>query len=202
MVYGYLDTSLKSFGNTQIDIDARQEELQKFESDIDMWICKNDPERKHLKKLCKSLDAGDLLIISSLDSLGHTPDEVISMMHAILARRAILRIADIQILSPYDSHILGLIESIFKFANDSAIQRRKEGKERARREGRRVDGRPRKFSEETLEQAYYEWQYRNLTIGEAAAKYGMSTSTLSRFAKKWRWDSDYKLVEKYKNKRF
>lgn len=193
MIYGYLDTSLQKFGNESIDIDVRLKALK----GLDKLISCEDSDKAELKRLCSSLKSGDSLMVNSFDALGRTPEETLSIIQLIQSAKATLVILDAGTISGYDSSIIKLLKAFLEFSHNAQIQSRRLGKDKARAKGKRVDGRPEKFKPEALEKAYVEWQYGELTQKEAAEKYGMSKSTLSRFAKTRRNKLDSELYDKY-----
>ena len=137
------------------------------------------------KRVLGEISENDILIVTKLDRIARTAVEGSSYIDKLLDQGISVNVLNIGLLNNSASGrlIRHVMLAFAEFERDLIIQRTREGKEIARlKEGYR-EGRPKKYTEEQLNQAMQLLQ-KGSTYKEVATLTGISVSTLTRAKKR------------------
>ena len=138
-------------------------------------------DRPELKKALDALTDGDVLIVTRLDRLARSTRDLLDIVHTIETRGAKLKAltdAWADTTTPTGKLILTVLGGLAEFERSLIAERTAEGRERARRAGRRL-GRPPKLSPYQRE-AVLKMRRNGQDNAEIARVLGVSRSTISR----------------------
>ncbi len=138
-------------------------------------------DRPELKKALDSLSDGDVLIVTRLDRLARSTRDLLDIVHTIETKGAKLKaLADswADTTSPTGKLILTVLGGLAEFERSLIAERTTEGRERAKRAGKRM-GRPPKLSTYQRDVAL-KMRSEGQDNAEIARVLGVSRSTISR----------------------
>jgi DNA invertase Pin-like site-specific DNA recombinase len=134
-----------------------------------------------LKKALDALNDGDVLVVTRLDRLARSTRDLLDIVHTIEIRGAKLKaLTDswADTTTPTGKLILTVLGGLAEFERSLIAERTAEGRERARRAGRRM-GRPPKLS--TYQRAaVLKMRRKGQDNAEISRVLGVSRSTISR----------------------
>ena len=183
MIYGYMrvSTTNQVKGNSLEEQERllRQNGAMKLYQDA---YTGTSTKRPNFSKLLKILEPGDTLVITKLDRFARNTVDGINLVQHLLERGVRVNILNMGTVdnTPTGKLILTVMLGFAEFERDMIVQRTTEGKAIARTKEDFVEGRPPKFSHETMEYALSlldRYSYR-----EVSEKLGISKSTLVRWA--------------------
>jgi DNA invertase Pin-like site-specific DNA recombinase len=137
--------------------------------------------RIELQAALRELRAGDVLIVTRLDRLARSTYDLLSIIKQIETSGAQLKSLAETWADTTTSHgrlILTVLGGLAEFERELIVQRTQEGRERAKREGRRL-GRPPKLSAHQ-KSLVIKWRNEGRDNAEIARDLGVSRSTVSR----------------------
>lgn len=138
-------------------------------------------DRPELKKALDALTEGDVLIVTRLDRLARSTRDLLDIVHIIETRGAKLKaLTDswADTTTPTGKLILTVLGGLAEFERSLISERTAEGRERAKRAGRRL-GRPPKLTQHQRE-AVLKMRSEGQDNAEIARLLGVSRSTVSR----------------------
>lgn len=138
-------------------------------------------DRPELKKALDALTDGDVLIVTRLDRLARSTRDLLDIVHTIETSGAKLKAltdAWADTTTPTGKLILTVLGGLAEFERSLIAERTAEGRERARRAGRRM-GRPPKLSTYQRDVAL-KMRRKGQDNAEIARVLGVSRSTISR----------------------
>ena len=138
-------------------------------------------DRPQLAKALNALGAGDTLIVTRLDRLARSTFDLLQSVRTIEAKGAKLKsLAEswADTTTPAGKLILTVLGGLAEFERSLIAERTGEGRERARREGRRL-GRPPKLSAHQRA-LIAQWRGEGQDNAQIARALGVSRSTVSR----------------------
>lgn len=164
-------------------LDAQLEQLRAHGCDLifqeTMSGARSD--RPELAKALNALEQGDTLIVTRLDRLARSTFDLLTIVRGIETKGAKLKSlaeAWADTTTPTGRLILTVLGGLAEFERSLITERTSEGRERARREGRRL-GRPPKLS--AHQKALIEtWRTEGQDNAQIARALGVSRSTVSR----------------------
>jgi DNA invertase Pin-like site-specific DNA recombinase len=167
-------------------LDAQLEQLRAHGCDLifqeTMSGARSD--RPELAKALNALEQGDTLIVTRLDRLARSTFDLLQSVRVIEGKGAKLKSlaeAWADTTTPTGRLILTVLGGLAEFERSLITERTGEGRERARREGRRL-GRPPKLS--THQKALIaQWRAEGQDNAQIARALGVSRSTVSRIVK-------------------
>ena len=164
-------------------LDAQLEQLAAAECDqvFKETVSGARSDRPELKKALDTLTDGDVLIVTRLDRLARSTRDLLDIVHLIETRGAKLKaLTDswADTTTPTGKLILTVLGGLAEFERSLIAERTAEGRERARRAGRRM-GRPPKLSTYQRE-AVLKMRRKGQDNAEIARILGVSRSTISR----------------------
>lgn len=186
MVYGYCRVSTKQQTNGY-SLDAQEKEiLEKYDNAI---IYKESYtgtklDRPVFTNLLSMLKENDILVVSKLDRFARNTVEGIEVVEELFKRNISIHILNIGLLenTPMGRFFLTTMLAVAELERNMIVERTQTGKELARQKGLLVlDGRPKKFTEEELEQAIKLLDV--YSYSEVSRRTGISKSTLIRARK-------------------
>lgn len=186
MIYGYARVSTVKQMKNGNSLEEQERELreagaQKIISDS---FTGTKMERPNLTDLLEELREGDKLIVTKLDRFARTAVEGYNTVKGLTDRGISVQIVNMGTIMPNDKSpinklTLQILLAFAEFERDMIVERTQGGKAVARANGKRVDGRPRKFGRAQVEHA--------MTLLEGGHSYtevekmtGISKSTLIR----------------------
>lgn len=186
MIYGYARVSTVKQMKNGNSLEEQERELreagaQKIISDS---FTGTKMERPNLTDLLEELREGDKLIVTKLDRFARTAVEGYNTVKGLTDRGISVQIVNMGTImsndkSPINKLTLQILLAFAEFERDMIVERTQGGKAVARANGKRVDGRPRKFGRAQVEHA--------MTLLEGGHSYtevekmtGISKSTLIR----------------------
>lgn len=139
-------------------------------------------DRLNLSKLISSLIAGDSLLVCKLDRLARTVCEGATLIKDLHEKGITVEILNMGRIddSTMGRLLLNVTLSFAEYERDMIVERMAEGKDRARQNGKRVDGRPRKHSLYQLDHAMQLLQNNSFTEVEKLTNISRSTLTRER----------------------
>ncbi len=138
-------------------------------------------DRPELKKALEALIDGDVLIVTRLDRFARSTSDLLDIVHTIETRGAKLKAPTdswADTTTPTGKLILTVLGGLAEFERSLIAERTAEGRERARRAGRRM-GRPPKLSTHQRDVAL-KMRGEGQDNAEIARILGVSRSTISR----------------------
>ena len=138
-------------------------------------------DRPELAKALNALEQGDTLIVTRLDRLARSTFDLLQSVRVIEGKGAKLKSlaeAWADTTTPTGRLILTVLGGLAEFERSLIAERTGEGRERARREGRRL-GRPPKLSAHQ-KALIAQWRTNGQDNAQIARALGVSRSTVSR----------------------
>ena len=138
-------------------------------------------ERPNFTKLINSLTSGDKLIITKLDRFARTAIEGSKVVRELVDKGVSVHILNMGLAdnTPTGKLIITILLAFAEFERDMIVERTQSGKSIARSNGKRVDGRPKKFNDDKISLAM-----KLLDDGhsykQVESEMGISKSTLIR----------------------
>ena len=144
-------------------------------------------DRPEFSKLMKELKDGDTLIVTKLDRFARTVVEGVTTVRELIERGVTVRILNMGTVenTPTGKVTLSVMLAFAEFERDMIIERTQTGKQIARENGKRVDGRPNKFSEAKINHAL-DLLHSGNSYTAVEDMTGISKSTLIRAERKWK----------------
>lgn len=132
-----------------------------------------------------NLEPGDVFVIWDLDRAYRTTKDALNEIDRLKERGVSIRIASMEIdtSSPFGILLYTFIGALAQFERQLLSERTKQGIEAARRRGKQI-GRPRKLSDQQLEEATLRIAKTGESYKSVGKCYGVSGWTLSRSIKK------------------
>lgn len=187
MVYGYVRVSTigqKTHGNSLADQIAKLQEAgaEKIMQDT---FTGTKIDRPAFSALLAQLKAGDKLIVTKLDRFARTAVEGVQTVTELLQRGVIVHVLNIGTVdnSPIGRLTLTIMLAFAEFERDMIVERTQSGKAIARAQGKRVDGRPEKYTPRQISNAL-EMLENGHSYSEVVELTGISKSTLIRAKRK------------------
>ena len=138
-------------------------------------------DRPELAKALAALSEGDVFVVTRLDRLARSTFDLLNTVRVIEAKGARLKsLADswADTTTPTGRLILTVLGGLAEFERSLIMERTGEGRERARREGRRL-GRPPKLTAHQRA-LVAQWRAQGQDNAQIARALGVSRSTVSR----------------------
>ncbi len=138
-------------------------------------------DRPELRKALEALSEGDVLVVTRLDRLARSTRDLLDIVHTIETRGAKLKAlsdAWADTTTPTGKLILTVLGGLAEFERSLIAERTAEGRERAKRAGRRL-GRPPKLTTHQRDAAL-KMRASGQDNAEIARVLGVSRSTISR----------------------
>ncbi|MBQ2834706.1 MAG: recombinase family protein [Clostridia bacterium] len=182
MIYGYARVStirqMKN-GNSLEDQIAKLKEAGALEVVCDSYTG-TKMERPEFSALLDRLQPGDKLIVTKLDRFARTAVEGGAIVKELHEKGVTIHILNMGIAdnSPMGKLMVTMLLAFAEFERDMIVERTQSGKAIAKANGKRVDGRPKKFKPEQLEHAMQLLNDNSFT--EVERMTGISKSTLIR----------------------
>ena len=126
------------------------------------------------------LEAGDKLIVTKLDRFARTAVEGGAIVKALHEKGVTIQILNMGVAdnSPMGKLMVTMLLAFAEFERDMIVERTQSGKAIAKANGKRVDGRPKKFKPEQMDHAMQLLENNSFT--EVERMTGISKSTLVR----------------------
>jgi DNA invertase Pin-like site-specific DNA recombinase len=142
--------------------------------------------RAQLRRLIKTLGAGDVLMVTRLDRLARSTRDLLNTLAAITERKAGFRSLGDAWADTATSHgrlMLTVLGGLAEFERDLIRKRTAEGRERAKVRGVRLGRRP-KLTDHQKREAIKRRDSGHETLADIARIYNVSHSTISRLSHK------------------
>lgn len=181
MVYGYARVStVKQLKGNSIDEQIVKLKAAGAEEIISDSYTGTKMNRPNFTALLKRLKSGDKLIVTKLDRFARTAVDGGAIVRDLHERGIIIHILNMGVAdnSPMGKLMLTMLLAFAEFERDMIVERTQSGKDIARSNGKRVDGRPKKYTSAQMEHAMALLEDHSYT--EAERMTGISKSTLVR----------------------
>ncbi len=191
MIYGYARVStvrqMKN-GNSLEDQVAKLKEAGALEVVCDSYTG-TKMERPEFSALLDRLQPGDKLIVTKLDRFARTAVEGGAIVKELHEKGVTIHILNMGIAdnTPMGKLMVTMLLAFAEFERDMIVERTQAGKAIARADGKRVDGRPKKFKPEQMEHAMQLLADNSFT--EVERMTGISKSTLIRESRRRKADT-------------
>ncbi len=187
MVYGYARVSTigqGAHGNSIADQIAKLKEAGAEEIAQDTFTGTR-LDRPAFSDLLARLHAGDKLIVTKLDRFARSAVEGVQTVTELLQRGVIVHVLNMGTVddTPIGRLTLTIMLAFAEFERDMIIERTQSGKAVARAQGKRVDGRPAKYTPRQIINAL-EMLENGHSYTEVVELTGISKSTLIRAKRK------------------
>lgn len=183
MIYGYARVSTVKQSRNGSSLDEQRELLtaagaQEIVSDS---FTGTRMDRPAFTNLLSRLQAGDKLIVTKLDRFARTAVEGGAIVKALHERGVTIHILNMGIAdnTPMGRLMVTMLLAFAEFERDMIVERTQSGKAIARANGKRVDGRPKKFTPAQMNEAMQLLRAGN-SYASVAGQTGISRSTLMR----------------------
>ena len=112
-------------------------------------------DRPALNRLLKKLGRGDKLIVTKMDRFARTATEGGALVRDLQERGVVIHILNMGLIdeSPIGNLMVNMLLAFAQFEREMIVERTQTGKALARARGKRVDGRPKKFTKTQLDHA-------------------------------------------------
>lgn len=181
--YGRVSTYWQYRGTS---LESQRESLIKAGAEviIEEVVTGAKTDRKGLLELLDKIQEGDTLIACKLDRIARSMEDGLQLIQGLLSRGVNVEILNIGRLdnSPIGKLLIGVMFAIAEFERDMIIERTQTGKEKARAKGKKVDGRPPKYTSYQIDHALELLQENSYS--EVEKMTGISISTLTRAKRK------------------
>lgn len=185
MIYGYTRVSTRK----QVDgygLEVQKNEiLSKYPSAtiINEQYTGTKLDRPVFNKLLESLRSDDILVVSKLDRFARNTVEGIKVVEQLFKKKVAIHILNIGLLedTPMGRFFLTTMLAVAELERNMIVERTQTGKELARLRCDYKEGRPRKYTDEDLNNAVYLLSCHSYR--EVIAITGISKSTLVRARK-------------------
>ena len=186
MIYGYARVSTpKQFrhGNS-LEEQREQLKLAGAQEIVSDSYTGTRMDRPAFSQLLSRLQPGDKLIVTKLDRFARTAVEGGAIVKALHERGVCIHILNMGIAdnTPMGRLMVTMLLAFAEFERDMIVERTQSGKAIARANGKRVDGRPRKYTDEQI-QAALTIVRTGCSYADAARRTGISKSTIYRAGK-------------------
>lgn len=186
MIYGYARVSTvrqDRFGNSLADQETRLREAGCQEIFHDSYTG-TKMDRPQFSALMAKLRSGDTLVVTKLDRFARKAAEGASTVQALIERGVNVHILN---MGRADNTPMGklMVQIMFAFAEferDMIVERTTAGKDMARANGKRVDGRPAAEVTPEFRALYADWQTGDVTVAEACGRLGICRATWYKLA--------------------
>lgn len=181
MVYGYARVStVKQLKGNSIDEQIVKLKAAGAEEIITDSYTGTKMDRPNFTALLKRLKPGDKLIVTKLDRFARTAVDGGAIVRDLHERGIIIHILNMGVAdnTPMGKLMLTMLLAFAEFERDMIVERTQSGKDIARSNGKRVDGRPKKYTSAQMEHALTLLEDHSYT--EVERMTGISKSTLVR----------------------
>lgn len=182
MIYGYarVSTAKQVKGNSFTDQEAALRNAG-AETIIKDDFTGTKIDRPEFSKLLNTLQNGDTLIVTKLDRFARTVVEGVSVIRELIDKGVKVNILNMGMVdnTPTGKVTVSVMMAFAEFERDMIVERTQAGKAIARANGKRVDGRPKKYSEAKINHAM-ELLENGHSYTEVETVTGISKSTLIR----------------------
>ena len=157
MIYGYARVSTTKQMKNGNSIDEQEQLLKEAGAQI---IVKDGytgtkMDRPEFTKLVETLKPGDKLIVTKLDRFARTAVQGVEVVRDLMEKGVTVHILNMGIAdsTPTGKLMVTMLLAFAEFERDMIVERTQAGKAIARANGKRVDGRPKKFNSDKMERA-------------------------------------------------
>lgn len=143
-------------------------------------------ERKELARLIKSLNAGDVVIVTRLDRLARSTRDLLNLLEAISAKGAQFRsLAEVwaDTTTPHGRLLVTVLGGFAEFERELIAVRTTEGRRRAKAKGKRMGRRP-ALTDVQAAEAIEAARSGEANGAALARRYNVSDATISRLLSK------------------
>lgn len=184
MIYGYARISSRSQEDGN-GLEAQRVELAKAGAEriYEDVFTGTTMDRPAWDELCRSLEAGDTLVVAKLDRIARTSSGGFEAVKGLLSRGVSVNILNMGLVNdtPTGKLILNVMFAFAEFERDMIVSRMAEGKEIARQRDGYREGRPRAdIDAELFALLRARVGSREISVREAARTLGVSESTWRR----------------------
>lgn len=187
MIYGYARVSTvrqDRFGNSLADQETRLREAGCQEIFHDSYTG-TKMDRPQFSALLGKLQPGDTLVVTKLDRFARKAAEGASTVQELISRGVNVHILN---MGRADNTPMGklMVQIMFAFAEferDMIVERTTAGKDVARANGKRVDGRPAAEVTPEFRDLYADWRTGGVTVTEACSRLGICRATWYKLAR-------------------
>lgn len=187
MVYGYARVSTIGQGMHGNSLADQVSKLQEAGAETIMQdtFTGTKLDRPAFSALLAQLQAGDKLIVTKLDRFARSAVEGVQTVTELLQRGVIVHVLNIGTVddTPIGRLTLTIMLAFAEFERDMIVERTQSGKAVARAQGKRVDGRPEKYTPRQISNAL-EMLENGHSYAEVVELAGISKSTLIRAKRK------------------
>ena len=187
MIYGYARVSTVKQGQQGYSLEDQITKLkeagaEKIYSDTYTGKSMSRPEFDKLMKLLKD---GDTLIVTKLDRFARSAGEGVQTIQGLINNGVSVHVLNMGRAdnTPMGKLMMTVLLAFAEFERDMIIERTQTGKNRARENGVRVDGRPQKYTDVKMNHAL-ELLASGKSYHQVEAITGISKSTLIRARRK------------------
>ena len=190
MIYGYARVSTKGQAKDGNSLEGQEKLLKENGATV---IYKDSftgtkKDRPNFTKLLEVLKEGDTLIVTKLDRFARSMSQGCELVNDLINKGIKVYILNIGIMdnTPSSKLIRNIFFAFAEFERDMIVERTQEGKNIARENGKRVDGRPKKYTKAQLDNALgmLTCNGGDKSYNQVAELLGISKSTLIREQRK------------------
>lgn len=181
MIYGYARVSTKGQAKDGNSIEVQIEQLKSNDVEIiyqDSYTG-TTTSRPEFDKLLEKLQTGDKLIVTKLDRFARSVIGGVSLIEKLLNKGIVVHVLNMGIMdnTPTGKLIRTIMLGFAEFERDMIVERTREGKEIARANGKRVDGRPFiEIPKDVIENFSKKQKEGKMTVKEICTELGISRS--------------------------
>lgn len=186
MIYGYARVSTKGQAKEGNSLEQQVDQL-KTNGAVKIYLDSftgTKTDRPEFNRLLAELKAGDILIVTKLDRLARSITQGSELVNQLINKGIKVNILNIGIMdnTPASKLIRNIFLSFAEFERDMIVERTQEGKAIAKTKEGFKEGRPKKYTDEQLDNALSMLTVNggDKSYNEVAELLGISKSTLIR----------------------
>lgn len=141
-------------------------------------------ERPEFQKLLEEIQEGDTLVVTKLDRFAHSTQDAFNTIQYLFEKGVCINILNLGIIenTPTGRLVFTIFRAFADFERDLIVERIQEGKELAKQKPGYREGRPKKFTQQQMDQAMQLLETHSYK--EVEKMTGISKSTLTRHKKR------------------
>lgn len=187
MIYGYARVSTRGQAKDGNSLEDQERKLKEAgaEKILSDTFTGTKMDRPVFSKLREKLQSGDTLIVTKLDRFARTIVEGVSVIRELMEKGVTVNILNLGTVQNTSAGrlTLSMMMAFAEFERDMIVERTQAGKAIARANGKRVDGRPKKFNPDKMERAMKLLEEGN-SYTQVEKEMSISKSTLIREMRK------------------
>lgn len=185
---GYARVSTRGQDSDRQQVDLLGAGVRKDDLYVDNGVSGARASRPGLDKARAALQAGDTLVVTTLDRLGRSTGDMLKLAEDLKRDGVNLRVlnlggGDVDTSTPTGNMMFTVMVALAQMELDIKTERIRDSNAKRAANGGDLGGRPKSYDDDAIHGAARDIREARMTISAAAAKRGMNRATLYRRAK-------------------